>query len=404
MKKIARVVLVALLMAGGFFALPRSAGRGFVGDANAQIVPTPSIPDVLPTPKPQPSDPATPAPEDPGEEIPGSEDPDDDDPSDDKPGKGKGDKPGKGGNGGKGRGGQPGGNTFVGDETLIAGAFSTDRLVGAAARLRALGVPSEDVVAQVFPPFIIGGESAWTDTWGAPRYGPGPIVRTHEGQDVFCRYGDPILAPEDGLVSYSDGGLGGISARVHTSPSAYFYLTHLSGTNAAQHPSGSPVSAGDVVGFCGNSGNAATTPPHVHFGWYVNSEAVNPMRSLIRWLRTAERRVLGLVVQQQKRNVRTSDVRTIERLFGDAFAPDLSELNVSGESLLATGSSPATGAFALAETALQAAMAEALGGVPVGALATAEEPEGDFEARGDESEQLQELLEGSYPAPDEQSD
>ncbi|HEU4480278.1 MAG TPA: hypothetical protein VFS18_00205, partial [Actinomycetota bacterium] len=49
---------------------------------------------------------------------------------------------------------------------------------------------------------------------------------------------------------------------------------------------------------------------------------------------------------------------TAERLFGDAFAPDLSELTVSGESLWASGSSPATGAFALAEAALQAALAQ----------------------------------------------
>ena len=96
-------------------------------------------------------------------------------------------------------------------EYHIDGTFSTKKLVAAASELRSLGLPADEVIAKVYPPFIIAGESAWTDTWGAPRYGPGPIVRTHEGQDVFCKYGDPILAPEDGTMSYSDGGLGGIT-------------------------------------------------------------------------------------------------------------------------------------------------------------------------------------------------
>jgi murein DD-endopeptidase MepM/ murein hydrolase activator NlpD len=367
MRKLARLCLVAVLIAGGLFALPRSSSRLFTADAQAQIVPTPSLPPILPGggggddgdgEEEQPEEPTEP------DEVIEEPKPSENEQGDGgtKPGKGDG-KPGKGTGG---RGGAPGGNTFVGGDAHIAGSFSTDRLVAAAARLRALGLPAEKVVAQVFAPFIIGGEAAWTDTWGAPRYGPGPLVRTHEGQDVFCRYGDPILAPEAGTVSYSDGGLGGITARVHASSTDYWYLTHLSATNAVEIPAGSAVEPGDIVGFCGNSGNAATTPPHVHFGHYVDGVAVNPMRDLVRWVREAERRVLGIVVKEQKRVVRTSDARTTERLFGDAFAPDLAEIDISGESLLASGSSPATGAFAVAETALQAALAEALEGSSIG--------------------------------------
>ncbi len=368
MRKLARLCLVAVLIAGGLFALPRSSSRLFTADAQAQIVPTPSLPPILPggggseddgDGEEQPEEPTDP------EEV--IEEPE---PSENEQGDGDGNKPGKGngkpGKQGEGRGGAPGGNTFVGGDSPIAGAFSTDRLVAAAARLRALGVPAEKAVAEVFTPFIIGGEAGWTDTWGAPRYGPGPLVRTHEGQDVFCRYGDPILAPESGTVSYSEGGLGGVVARVHTSSNDYWYMAHLSASNASEIPSGSAVQPGDVVGYCGNSGNAASTPPHVHFGHYVGGVAVNPMRDLVRWVREAERRVLGIVVKQQKRVIRTSDARITERLFGDAFAPDLAEIDISGESLLASGSSPATGAFSVAETALQAALAEALEGSSLG--------------------------------------
>ncbi|MBA2724854.1 MAG: M23 family metallopeptidase [Actinobacteria bacterium] len=195
-------------------------------------------------------------------------------------------------------------------------------------------------------------------TPGAPRYGPGPIVRTHEGQDVFCRYGDPILAPESGTVSYSDGGLGGITARVHTSSSSYWYLTHLSDLNNEVYPGGSAVQPGDVIGFCGNSGNAASTPPHVHFGWYVNGKAKNPINALLGWLREAEARVMVTLTQKENKRIAQIDRLTTARFFGDWAGPDLSELDVSGESLWASGSSPATGAFGLAEAALQAALSD----------------------------------------------
>lgn len=354
MRKLARTILVMLLIAAGFVALPRPVGNLLAPDARAQLVPTPTLPPILP-----------------GDDDSG--DPDDDgsgeDDGDTDPGQviEEGDGGGSGGSGGQesddtksgskkndgkkdsGRGGRPGGNTFVGDEARIAGAFSTDALVAAAARLRALGMPMDEVIEEVYPPFIIAGPAAWSDTWGAPRFGPGTLVRTHEGQDVFCRYGDPVLAPERGVVSYSGGGLGGITARVHTSTDSYWYLTHLSATNAKELPAGSPVEPGDVIGFCGNSGNAASTPPHVHFGWYVDGEAINPMRALIKWLHIAERRTLGKVTKVQEEAVRESDARLTERLFGDAFAPDLTELTAEATRLLSLKMSGEGGFDVLAE-------------------------------------------------------
>jgi hypothetical protein len=182
---------------------------------------------------------------------------------------------------------------------------------------------------------------------------------------VFCHYGDPILAPEAGTVSYSDGGLGGITARVHTSSSSYWYLTHLSDLNNEVYPSGAAVQPGDVIGFCGNSGNAITTPPHVHFGWYVNGKAKNPHASLVRWLHEAEDRVVKTVTKKENERVAQIERLTTARFFGDWASPDLSELTVSGESLWASGSSPATGAFGLAEAALQAALSNGEEALPV---------------------------------------
>ena len=302
--------------------------------------------------------------------IPGGEDNDgqgDGGKGDDATGKGKRGKKDPDGEGprgpkgkgkGKGKGKKKDKELPLGTYEGIPGSFNTNKLVAVAAQLRGLGVPQSDVIRKVYPPFIIAGRASWIDTWHAPRYGPAPgQIRQHEGQDVFCAYGDPILAPVDGTVSFSNGGLGGITARVHMSDGSYWYLTHLSDLNTEQFSAGDAVKVGDIVGYCGNSGNAATTPPHVHFGWYLkNGKAKNPMESLVDWLQTAEKRVLGVVSKKTAQKAKKQPLHTAARRMGDDFVPKVSEFRVAGESLWASGSDPGIGATALAEAALRAAL------------------------------------------------
>jgi murein DD-endopeptidase MepM/ murein hydrolase activator NlpD len=395
----ARICLAVVVLMSGLLVLPRPASRVVAPDASAQI-PTPTIPDILGSPTPSPDPTKTPDP-DPGGGGGGG-------------GGGSGDGGGGGGSD-KGGGGDDPGSTVTTDpsagkegttkaerlktrkarlrrarrreETEVAsiagripGAFDTTRLVQVATRLRSFGVSAAQVRRRVYPPFIIAGPASWVDTWGAPRYGPAPgQVRTHEGQDVFCDYGDPVLAPEAGTVDFSDGGLGGTTARVYRPDGSYWYLTHLSDVNDERFAIGDQVETGDVIGYCGNSGNAATTAPHVHFGWYRASgeDARNPMRWLVRWLHTAERRLLGVVTKTQKKRIRQNVQLTLERRFGDMFAPTRSELKINGESLWASGTSPATGAFGLAEAALQEALSAngfELGIVPEAGVVPREAP------------------------------
>jgi len=369
MRTAARLALASVLLMGALIVLPRPASRVLIQDAQAQLVqPTPSLPNLLGSPEPSPSEDPDPAGEEnnggSGEQTPGDagSKPGSDGKGKDARGKDarKSDRKGDGKDSKKKKRNKrrgPGGGAFVGDYQP-GGSFSTAELVAAAAQLQALGMAPDEVIQKVYPPFIVAGDAAWTNTWGAPRYGPGPIVRTHEGQDVFCHYGDPVIAAEAGKMSYSNGGLGGITARVHTSEDSYWYYTHLSDQNNEEFPAGSYVMPGDVIGYCGNSGNAETTPPHVHFGWYVNDVARNPHKALVRWLHEAEARVLQLVAEKTGEQVQQIDRLTLARRFGDSFAPDLSELSVSGESLWAAGASPEAGALGLAEAALQAALAQ----------------------------------------------
>jgi murein DD-endopeptidase MepM/ murein hydrolase activator NlpD len=170
---------------------------------------------------------------------------------------------------------------------LYRGTYSTERLVAAADVLRQEGWSEEEIRRQVFSPFIVVGAASWSDSWGAPRFGPGSIVRRHEGQDVLCAYGAEVLAAEDGTIEFGTSLLGGRDARLHRPGGGFWYYAHLSEWNLDDFSNGDPVHTGDVIGYCGESGNA--TVPHVHFGHYgPDGEAIDPMGSLVSWLREAE--------------------------------------------------------------------------------------------------------------------
>lgn len=109
--------------------------------------------------------------------------------------------------------------------------------------------------------------SSFSDTFGAPRSGG----RTHQGVDMMGNYGMPIYAAQSGTVSHSSSSLGGNQAYVHSS-SGYTFYAHLQGYSGA---SGS-VSAGTLIGYMGDTGNATGTP-HLHFEYHPGGgAAVNP--------------------------------------------------------------------------------------------------------------------------------
>jgi murein DD-endopeptidase MepM/ murein hydrolase activator NlpD len=111
------------------------------------------------------------------------------------------------------------------------------------------------------------------DTWHAPR----PGNRKHEGQDIFARLGTPVISATDGIVIRTpEGGLGGKAVFVLGRGGHTYYYAHLHGYKAGLRV-GDMVMRGDVLGFVGNTGNARGTPPHLHFGVYSPSGALNPL-------------------------------------------------------------------------------------------------------------------------------
>ncbi|MGH2724245.1 MAG: murein hydrolase activator EnvC family protein [Actinomycetota bacterium] len=110
--------------------------------------------------------------------------------------------------------------------------------------------------------------TTFTDTFGAPRSGG----RTHQGVDMMGPYGTPVYAAQSGSVSHSSSSLGGNQAYVYAGNGDYTFYAHLQGYSDA---SGN-VSAGTLIGYIGDTGNATGTP-HLHFEYHPGGgAAVNP--------------------------------------------------------------------------------------------------------------------------------
>ncbi len=91
--------------------------------------------------------------------------------------------------------------------------------------------------------------------------------RVHHGIDIFAPRGTPVLAATDGVIrSTSPNNLGGIVVWLSDEVRRQsLYYAHLDSQIVAP---GQRVRSGDTLGFVGNTGNARTTPPHLHFGIY----------------------------------------------------------------------------------------------------------------------------------------
>ncbi len=148
--------------------------------------------------------------------------------------------------------------------------------------------------------------------------------RPHEGIDIFAPRGTPALASINGIISgVGENRLGGnvvwLSDDAHNQR---LYYAHLDRFHVV---SGQHVVVGDTVGFVGNTGNARTTGPHLHFGIYADGAgAVNPLPFVRRGLGPA--RQTPLPVSRLNDTVRTSLPRAFVRLSPTAKSTLLREL------------------------------------------------------------------------------
>ena len=92
--------------------------------------------------------------------------------------------------------------------------------------------------------------------------------RAHRGVDIFADRGTEVLASLDGWVTRvnTTGRGGNVVWLQPLYGNLRLYYAHLD-TQLVEP--GQFVTEGDVLGTVGNTGNAITTPPHLHYGVYL---------------------------------------------------------------------------------------------------------------------------------------
>lgn len=131
----------------------------------------------------------------------------------------------------------------------------------------------------VFP--VVGGAS-FTNDWGGER----PGGRVHRGMDLFAKTSAPVVAEVDGTVfnvGWND--VGGWRYWIRDQWGNEYYHAHLSAFAPAAKE-GARVTAGTVLGFVGNTGDAKSTPPHLHLEIHpVGGEPIPPFDYVSNWQR-----------------------------------------------------------------------------------------------------------------------
>lgn len=150
----------------------------------------------------------------------------------------------------------------------------------------------EAVVGPILAFPVEGGTNRSAQSFfGADRDGG---RRSHHGVDIFAPRGTPALAATDGVIrSIRPNDLGGNVVWLRDAERGInLYYAHLDTQIVV---AGQRVSAGDTLGFVGNTGNARTTKPHLHFGIYARGP-VDPWP----WVRQPTRRAPNLVADTSR--------------------------------------------------------------------------------------------------------
>lgn len=126
--------------------------------------------------------------------------------------------------------------------------------------------------------FPVVGDVEFIDSFGFARNTTTTYSHWHEGTDVMAERGTPVVAVVDGTIKTSNNFLGGNALRLFAADGYWYYFAHMDRI-ADGIGDGSVVTAGQVIGYVGNTGDASGGPTHLHFEIHTpapDSVAVDP--------------------------------------------------------------------------------------------------------------------------------
>ena len=122
----------------------------------------------------------------------------------------------------------------------------------------------------------VAGKRSFSDDFGDPR----PGGRHHQGNDIMSPRGTPIVAVTAGTIQTDYSNNGGISLFLHGIDGNTYFYAHNSSNVVS---SGQHVSAGQLIAYVGNTGDARGGPTHLHFERHPGGgAAVDPYAFLVR--------------------------------------------------------------------------------------------------------------------------
>ncbi|MDQ3473712.1 MAG: M23 family metallopeptidase [Acidobacteriota bacterium] len=188
---------------------------------------------------------------------------------------------------------------LVGSVTGIAHAVGDSLLF----YVRVARLYSKDPPAKIKVPLAGMSKKQIANTWHAPR----GAHRLHEGQDIFAARGTPVYSATNGYVyNIGENRLGGQTVSVIGAGGRVYYYAHLD-SYAKGLEEGDYVTTKTKLGSVGTTGNAQGTPPHLHFGVYATTGAIDPLPLFESPIKLPKFKVQSskLSVQRPKSNVQS---------------------------------------------------------------------------------------------------
>ena len=162
-------------------------------------------------------------------------------------------------------------------EAIVEAELAWDDVVQAEIELEAFAAGSAIYIDDVVFPVGPGYGVPLIDSYGFPRMPGTPDEHWHEGIDIFAPAGTPLVAAERSVVMrVGSGRLGGLTVWLRGESGAEWYYAHLQ-SHAPDLAPNMVIDAGHVIGYVGNTGNAISTPTHLHLQVHPGGgDPVNP--------------------------------------------------------------------------------------------------------------------------------